>query len=250
MGSERGFTLTELIIVIVILGIVASISVRFIQFSSRGAIDTAERQQMAMAASIMTERMSRELREALPTSLRERDGGNCIEFIPIGAGGRYVEGDRTQATGSFQTEGQAFQSRITGKVSIYPYVGDAYSPGNPGAVSEQGADWVGDQVQFNGTEDQAFEANSPRRRFYMVGSPVAYCGEGGFLWRYSGHGIGENFRSGTSAVAGAGLTAASFSVDRPSLTRNALVTIELALQADRNGETYSLAQEVQIRNVP
>ena len=250
MGSERGFTLTELIMVIVILGVVASISVRFIQFSSQGAIDTAERQQMAMAGSIMTERVSRELREALPTSLRVRDGGDCIEFIPIGAGGRYVEGDRTRPTDSFQTEGQAFQSGITGQVAIYPYVGSPYSPGNPGAVSEQGADWVDKQVEFNSGGNQSFEANSPQRRFYLVGSPVTYCGESGFLRRYSGYDIGENFRSGSGVVAGAGLGTARFSVDSPSLTRNALVTIELTLQADRTDEAYSLAQEVQIRNVP
>jgi len=250
MSGVRGFTLTELIMVIVILGIVASISVRFIQFSSQGAIDTAERQQMAMAASIMTERMSRELREALPTSLRAREKGSCIEFIPIRAGGRYAEGDRTRPTDFFQTEDQAFQSRITGQVSIYPYVGNPYSPGNPGAVSEQSADWVGDQVEFNGSEDQAFGANSPRRRFYLVGTPVAYCGESGLLRRYSGYGIGDNFRSGVGAIAGAGLTDVRFSVDRPSLTRNALVTIELELKGDRTDETYSLAQEVQIRNVP
>ena len=249
MGGERGFTLTELVLVIVILGIVATISVRFIQLSSQGAIDTAERQQMAMAASIMTERISRELREALPTSIEARDGGGCVEFIPIKAGGRYTDGDRTRSLSSFQTEGQALEGGVTGKVSVYPYAGNPYSPGNPATVSQQNATWFDNTVAFTGGE-QSFRANSPQRRFYQVESPVAYCAESGFLRRYSGYRIGEDFRSGTSAVAGAGLATASFSVDAPTLTRNALVTIELELDATRTEESYSLAQEVQIRNVP
>ena len=45
----RGFTLVELVLTIAVAGIVAMISVQFIQSTSQGMIDTAGRQQLAGA---------------------------------------------------------------------------------------------------------------------------------------------------------------------------------------------------------
>jgi|AntDeeMetagen134_2_1112570.scaffolds.fasta_scaffold00088_9 MSHA biogenesis protein MshO len=249
MGSQRGFTLIELIMVIVILGIISTISVRFIQFSTQGAIDTADRQKMALGGSIMTEQISREVRDGLPTSLRIHDDGNreCLEFIRIAEGGRYTEGDRTEPADEFETEDGAQTDEPIGRVSIYPYAGDVYASGTE-VLSITEGDWSGNTVEFGGSE--TFATNSPRRRFHVLGSPVTYCERDGFLLRYSGYGVGNDFENAEPAVAGAGLSGATFGVDAPSLTRNALVTIELQFEADRTNETHTLAQEVQIRNVP
>lgn len=48
MRRAAGFTLVELIIVIVLLAIVATISVQFVALSTRGAIDVSSRQQRAL----------------------------------------------------------------------------------------------------------------------------------------------------------------------------------------------------------
>ena len=247
MAPQRGFTLTELIMVIVILGIISTISVRFIQLSSQGAIDTAERQKMALGGSVMVEQISRELRNALPTSLRTHNNGDCVEFIRIAEGGRYTEGDRTEPAEEFETEDGPQTDEATGRVSIYPYAGNVYSGGS-GVLSMGDGDWSGNSVQFD--DPETFAANSPRRRFHVLASPVTYCAEEEFLVRYSGYDIGSDFDTEDSAVAGAGLAGGAFEVDAPSLTRNALVTIELQFASDRTDETHTLAQEVQIRNVP
>ena len=63
----------ELLIVIVIGGILATISVQFIINAVLGVSDTAERQQMVTVATLVAERISREVRQALPNSVRVFD---------------------------------------------------------------------------------------------------------------------------------------------------------------------------------
>ena len=81
MPRQQGFTLVELVIVIVLLGIVATISTQFVSLSVRGAIDLGDRQQRALQSVVISEQITREVREAFPLSVRESDG--CLEWLPI-----------------------------------------------------------------------------------------------------------------------------------------------------------------------
>ncbi|TVP57685.1 MAG: prepilin-type N-terminal cleavage/methylation domain-containing protein [Halomonadaceae bacterium] len=254
MAGDRGFTLTELVIVIVIMAIVSTISVRFIQFSTQGAIDTSERQQLAAAGGIISEILSREIREALPVSIRTRQGGRCVELIPILAGGRY-QGQLKESHSEFTTLGDS-QGPVTGRVVVYPYSASPYELFTPGSVSSSVATWDGSQVSYTDGETQRFAAESPRSRFFMVAGPLAFCrsDSGGLLERYDNYALDANFTTGDSTVVATGLVTAPasplFRVEEASLTRNALVVINLELAARRGNETYQLSQEVQIRNVP
>lgn len=89
MRRAAGFTLVELVIVIVLLAIVATISVQFVALSTRGAIDVSARQQRALQGVVISEQISRELREAFPLSIRV--AGNCLEWLPIEAGTAYTD---------------------------------------------------------------------------------------------------------------------------------------------------------------
>lgn len=58
MHRYRGFTLVELVIVIVLLAIVATISVRFVSLSTQGALDVSSRQQRSLAGVVISEQIS------------------------------------------------------------------------------------------------------------------------------------------------------------------------------------------------
>lgn len=94
MGSQKGFTLVEMIIVIVITGIIAGIVAVFLRAPVQGYVDSARRAEMTDIADTALRRVSRDLRLALPNSVRLSGAcggaGTCyLEFIPTIGGGRY-----------------------------------------------------------------------------------------------------------------------------------------------------------------
>ena len=90
---QRGFTLVEAIVVMVITGILAGIMVLFIRRPVQNYTDAAARAELSDAADLALRRMARELRTALPNSVRlTGSAGNVwwLEFIPTTAGGKYL----------------------------------------------------------------------------------------------------------------------------------------------------------------
>lgn len=90
-ATVRGFTLIESIIVIVITGIIASMVAVFIKRPVEGYFDAARRAELTDVADTAARRMSRDIRQAMPNSVRNPADGSdqCIELIPTKIGGRY-----------------------------------------------------------------------------------------------------------------------------------------------------------------
>lgn len=88
-----GFTLVEVVIAIVLLGIVAAITVAFIVRPVEGYRDLARRAALVDAAESALRRMQRDIRSALPNSVRVTNtaSGFALELIPAIDGGRYSE---------------------------------------------------------------------------------------------------------------------------------------------------------------
>lgn len=90
----RGFTLVEMIVVIVITGIIGGIVAIFLRTPVQGYVDSARRAELTDIADTAMRRISRDLHMALPNSVRIT--GTCsgsttcyLEFIPTTGGGRY-----------------------------------------------------------------------------------------------------------------------------------------------------------------
>ena len=97
LKSQSGFTLVEMIVVIVITGIIGGIVAVFIRAPVQGYVDSARRAEMTDIADTALRRLGRDLRTAVPNSVRipVAAGATYIEFIPTKDGGRY----RVSATG-------------------------------------------------------------------------------------------------------------------------------------------------------
>ena len=87
--KESGFTLLELIIVIILLGVMAVGITGFITLSTQTYLNVTERDELLASARFAVERLNREVRNALPNSLRVKTNVDtnkqCLEFIPIQA---------------------------------------------------------------------------------------------------------------------------------------------------------------------
>jgi MSHA biogenesis protein MshO len=88
---QRGFSLVEMIVVIVITGIIGGVVAMFIRAPVQGYMDSARRAEMTDIADTALRRMARDIRTAVPNSVRipVAAGSTYIEFLPTKAGGRY-----------------------------------------------------------------------------------------------------------------------------------------------------------------
>lgn len=86
-----GFTLIETVVVIALMGILVSIVAAFIVRPVEGYRDLARRAALVEAAESALRRMQRDIRTALPNSVRITNtaSGYALEFIPVLDGGRY-----------------------------------------------------------------------------------------------------------------------------------------------------------------
>src|SRR5690349_19041624 len=74
---QGGVTLIEMIVVILITGIIGSMVVVFMRRPVDGYLDTARRAELSDIADTALRRISRDLRRALPNSVRVTSVGNA-----------------------------------------------------------------------------------------------------------------------------------------------------------------------------
>jgi len=88
-SKQSAFTLLELILVIVLLGIISGILAPIITQSVRAYSDSQARNELMARGRIALGRLDRELRRAVPYSIVA--SGSTLKFVTITAGGRYLE---------------------------------------------------------------------------------------------------------------------------------------------------------------
>ncbi len=144
--TQRGFTLIEMIIVIVITGIIAGMVAMFLRAPVQGYVDSSRRAEMSDIADTALRRMARDIRTAVPNSVRlpVPAGSAYVEFLPTRDGGRYrvnrtgggagcdaVAGDVDGAAFAFGTTDSCFEIIGTG---INLFAGDAIVIGSTQSI--------------------------------------------------------------------------------------------------------------------
>jgi MSHA biogenesis protein MshO len=128
-SNQRGFTLVEAIVVMVITSIIAGVMVLFIRQPVQNYVDAAGRADMSDVADLALRRMSRELHGALPNSIRTTSIGSValLEFIPTKSGGTYLAAEDDAGTPyldfAFQASPPAayYQFQVVGTAPVAPY---------------------------------------------------------------------------------------------------------------------------------
>ncbi len=279
--QARGFTLVELITVIIILGVVGVGIASFVRGSMQIYLDVNTREALLTESRFAIERMTRELRRAVPNSIRITGdtSQHCIEFVPSQFSTIYTELPVQPSTDTqvslvfpYDIDGNVFNISDADFAIVYPRRSeDVYDPARNKRqiINSCSDDGDGDCTTRDDSDDiiqievdSAFAERSPASRLYFADRAVSFCVLSGVLVRFENDivvnqavGSLSSARLATDVINTLSANPASlpqqddpFTYYAATLQRNAVV--QLRLRFARDGEQVEWHQEVHIANVP
>lgn len=270
-NREKGFTLIEAVMVIVITGVLAAIVAVFIKQPVDAYFDSARRAALTDEADTAMRRMARDIHKALPNSIRN-PSNQCIEFIPTKVGGRYRAAlnassngdilDFTVADSSFDMFGLNSSLSIDQRIAANDII-TVFNLGNTGAnayagdntstvtaITEPGS--LANETKIS-IGAKLFPFASSSNRFQVISSNetiVSFICSGGILYRNTNYAYNASCPAptpGTTPILAQHNVTCNF-VYANSNPRNALAQMTITLTD--SGETISLYQEAHINNSP
>ena len=277
-----GFTLIELVVVIVVVGILSALGGLIITNHMEGYVDVSNRAKLVDSAQSALLRMERDIRAALPNSIVVKDKDE-VTFLHTVAGGRYrtkcppgpsstcsknqtLEFNQTDSKFSMigRLREQDYQNLTSGGVNAKLVIyntgqppADAYNStyNNTADIEDVGYDGnVGVAPSSNFTiSEKQFPYRSPYKRFQIVDSQVCYSLENGKLWRYyNSTSITDPDSScrdwGTGSLIARHVEDVNFDYAPGTATRSGLLTMNATLL--KEGETITLLHQVHVLNTP
>lgn len=270
--SERGVTLIEMVIVLAITAVIAGAVALFIARPIESYADATRRADLTDVADGALRRMARDLRTALPNSIRTTSVGSTVylEFLPTNGGGRYRAElddagggnilDFSQPDSGFDVLGTPPTVAAGEYIVVYNLhssgaEANAYGGDNRATY----ASTVGPTINF--TANKQFPFASPGNRFHVVQDPVTYeCNPvTRVLNRYWGYGIVASPQpappgGGSVAQLAGDIASCSFTYQTSGASlRTGVVLLELQVErADFSGnlERIRLFQQVHVNNAP
>ncbi|MFA6120271.1 MAG: prepilin-type N-terminal cleavage/methylation domain-containing protein [Sideroxydans sp.] len=284
---QTGFTLVEMIIVIVITGIIGGIVAIFIQAPVQGYVDSARRAELTDIADTAVRRMARDVRTAVPNSVRiAACTPLCVEFLPTRTGGRYrAAGSGAENILDFDVSDTSFDNlgpQITFVAGDQIVIGSTQSDGAPPYQDPTSATGIrravvapfgvpvgvvsiDSTVAFPGFS-RLWDASPSSQRFDVVDGTqqaVTYACEGTLgaldangdgqarLVRHWGYGFNPaqaaNVVGGSSARLADKVSACNIEYAVPN-QRFGLVGVRLTLTS--GGESVTLYNEIHVSNAP
>ncbi|QRG83207.1 PilW family protein [Vibrio diabolicus] len=235
--KDRGFTLMEMIVTIVVGSFIMLGIAGYVQLGMKGYADTIDRQRIQTQAQFVLEKMTREIRHAVPNSFHVPKGTtNCLEFVPIEYSGFYVftANDIEFLVGNDpDLESIPEKSRMVINPSRYE---DLQSSSQ--SIDISGLTKTKEAFVVSGAASSIGATSvSGRHYIYQPSTEVRYCFDNGRV-----------LRNNVIVTDSIDASASYMRYVEPTLQRGGLVHINLEFLQD--GERSVYQQDVQVLNVP
>lgn len=282
-ARQRGFTLVELILVIVLSAIVGVMVSSVLSRPLEGFVAQSRRAELVDIGAGALNRMQRDIRMAVPGSLRVSADGQALELLLIHSGGRYLPNRpldsslNFSATPDAQCNGplvagvpacdvlQVFAPDLAPPAAGWLVIASSpfsWTPSNPGNITPTNTVFTrlpeSDTAAYPGISlirvtppgaggVFAFAAPSAQRRIYFADRVVGYRCSGGQLLRYE-HDQLQSTLPATLPATGRLQADRVESCDFRYASASGLATLRLNIATV--GESIRLAQQVQVNNAP
>lgn len=258
---QRGFTLIELITVMVLLSIIAAFSTQFIVTSLDSYNTNKKNNDLLNKGRTSLEQVARYLRSAVPNSARASASGNCLELMPS-VGGAFYEGQVADTNnGSSSTSSIAtspfFLGLGTAEYAVIAALdsSEIYTSGSPSSVASL-ATTIGNPVTSLSLDTpHRFFRNSAQQRVFVGASPIRFCVLGGNLFLFENYGFVTSAMidgnpGGDSVLMAANVAAVGNAFIVSTGTEDRSASVDISLQFFEENTQVNLQQTVFIRNVP
>lgn len=261
--KQHGFSLIELVAVIVLLGIIAISTTQFISQGVGVYVDTVRRDNLQQQSRFAIERISRELANALPGSVRVDSDATtqCLEFVPIKDASTYLNTiTGVGALTSLDIVDVGYSYVAGDSLAVYTLDNSRVYSVSSNVVALTG-EAAGPQANTRSLNfaSTTFTEESPSQRVYMISTPVSFCAQDNRLTRHADYGfsatqslppnngvlVAQHLRIDDSGV----YTVFDYVPD--SLQRAAVVNMDFRFfDSSESDEWLRLLREVSIRNTP
>lgn len=257
---QNGFTLIELIVVVVLLGIIGVMGAEFISQGFKGFQDTDNRVAMYEEGKIALVRMEREIHNAVPNAFdsatlagdpTDLRFGTIDEKAALAANAFGIYQETPPTTNLTDPTGALPLNTV---ISIYNRNWNDFTDAVPAQrrlYTVTGVAGTTMTISKNLTPPRS----SPGKRYYPVDRAVRYYLSGTDLLRAQLPITTENVnfanlttQPGQPLARGVLPGSLQFSYNPATLTRNAVVTVAFSLV--RDGEQVNFHKEIHARNVP
>jgi len=238
----KGFTLIEMVITLIVGAILVLGIAGFVELGARGYSDSVDRQRMQTQAKFILEKMSREVRHAVPNMLNGNlaipQASSCISFYPIvesgfyavsGADLNFVVGRTGVTVADINTLNMVINPTEATPSHNVVALTNVSSANNTFTVPSGAVSLVGNSV-------------SHRHYIYNPNGVVNYCLVAGQLRRSV---------SGANALplSDAGITG-TLQYIPATVQSNGIVQVDMTFNNAAGDESTSFQQEIQVLNVP
>ena len=278
MLGMHGFTLIELVVAITLLGIVGSMVSVFLGNTMEGYAALSRRDDLQNSMRMAVERISRELRHALPNSVCTDDGSGCNNP------GSIVYFIRTVDAGEYQTRSGNYNSgQARAPLPIAPATASNFDVLSGNNINAAAGQWVvvyntdNSDIYNSGSQRQqiagitskdtdgvapddisviqfssavSFPTHSPSHRFHVIENNVTlFYLQGTNLYRaQSSFGSPATANPGTEKLLLQNVSACTFTYIPGSLLRSGLLRIDI--RVNNGKESLQMIHEAQVYNAP